>query len=130
MLRIRYLIVDHPSSSDGLLHFAHGKFQHVPPTHDLTPVHHWARFDASTIFVKATYYDRQHKILMAMPNVTVLPSTFSRQTVAEAIAKQRTLHHGVALKNHPLIPFDDATVTSDLVDWFAEYENSIYDHEV
>ena len=128
MLRIRYMIVDHPASSDGLLHYANGRMQHVPFIHSNIPLYHWVRMDESTIFLKGTYYNEQHKRLLSAAKVTVLPSTFSRQTVKAAINEQGNHHHHDVLHRHQA-PYDDQTITSDLVDWFAKYESGIFDHE-
>jgi len=116
-------------ASDGQLHVANGKMQHVPFVHPYVPLYHWVRMDDSTIFLKATYYNLNHKKLMDEPKVTVLPSTFSRQTVKSAIDEQNNPHHHDALHHHQ-VPYTDQTTTSDLVDWFAKYESGIFDHEV
>lgn len=127
-MRIRYLLVDHHCDNDFKLHWDGNKMCHVPSIHIIAPVYHWARLDDATIFVKAKYHEVVHHKLMAMPRITVLPATFSRNTVMNACMDQGNHHHHRALVAHRL-PYHAGTVTADMVDWMAQNVSPIFDHE-
>lgn len=129
MLRIRYMIVDHPHAVAQNLHVEGERFVGTALPADMVPHHHWHRLDANTVIVKGTYHDRHHKTLMAASGVTVLPATFSRQTIHQAIEAQGNRHHHKVLTDHAM-PYDEKLVTADLVDWIAHHFSGIFDHEV